>query len=263
MARETTVAVPGTEIFCRIDGAGADAPWIVFSNSLVTDLTIWDAQVEALQDRFRILRYDQRGHGRTPPGASAPDLPRLGADLHAVLDHVGIDRCSFVGLSMGVPTGLAAYGARPARFERLVLSDGQAKTAPTGAATWAGRIAYARENGMDGYAADTAQRWLQPEAAAGPKGERLRAMVAATPLEGFVHGATALQSYDHVADVARITCPLLVIAGAEDGAMPKSMRASFGDVPGVAVEIIDGAGHVPNFEQPEAFNAALRHFLDR
>ena len=119
MVREDRVAVPGTDIFCRRDGAEGDAPWVVFSNSLVTDLTIWDAQVAALGDRFRVLRYDQRGHGRTPAGEAAPDMPRLGADLLAVLDHFGVDRCTFVGLSMGVPTGLAAFGAKPDRFERL------------------------------------------------------------------------------------------------------------------------------------------------
>ncbi|MEX6508465.1 alpha/beta fold hydrolase [Jiella sp. M17.18] len=261
MVRDDLVEVPETDIFCRVERTRHAAPWIVFSNSLVTDLSIWDAQADALKDRFQVLRYDQRGHGRTSPGESAPDMPRLAADLHAVLDHFGIERCTFVGLSMGVPTGLTAYGMRPERFGRLVLSDGQAKTAATGAATWAGRIAFAKEHGMDGYAEDTARRWLQPDNAAGPKGEALRRMVAATPLKGFIHGATALQDYDQEAVLRRIACPLLVIAGAEDGAMPSSMAATFGGVPGARVGIIPQAGHVPNFEQPDAFNAVLLDFL--
>lgn len=261
MAREQSVTVGAVRLYCRRDGAEGEAPWVVFGNSLVTDLSIWDAQVAALGDRFRVLRYDQRGHGQS----SAPDAPLdvevLGSDLLAVLNHFEVERCTYVGLSMGVPTGLSAHAKAPARFERLVFVDGQARTAPTGATMWAERKAFAKDHGMERVAEDTVRRWLQPPAAEGPAGDTLRAMVAATPLVGFVRGAGALQGYDYLVEVGRIRCPLLAIAGACDGAMPETMTKTFGDVPGARIVRIPEAGHVPNFERPDAFNDALLQFL--
>ena len=258
---DTIVEIPGAPpIRARVEGAEG-APWVVFSNSLVTDLTIWDAQAAALAGSFRLLRYDQRGHGQTPPGASPPKIADLGRDLEGLLDHFGIAEACFVGLSMGVPTVLSVLRNRPGAVARLVLSDGQAATLPAGAKGWAERIDFARANGMQRVAEVTAERWLSPASLGGPVDRGIRAMIAGTPLPGYVHGATALQDYDYAAEVGRIACPLLVVAGALDGAMPENMRKTFGEVPGARVEVIPEAGHVPCYEQPAAFNAALLRFL--
>ncbi len=239
----------------------ADAPWLVFGNSLVTDLSIWDAQAEALGGRYGILRYDQAGHGRSGIPDNPVDFDILGADLLAVMDAAGVERAVYVGLSMGVPTGLAAHNQAADRFLAMTFSDGQAKTAPGGAAGWAERIEIARNSGMDAFAAATAGRWLtdtsSPETL-----DRLTKMIAATPFEGFKTCATALMDYDYVEELARITCPTLLIAGAQDGAMPQGMATKLQPaIAGSQMHEIENAGHVPCFEQPEAFTTVLSDFL--
>jgi 3-oxoadipate enol-lactonase len=262
MATDHMVALDGVDIHCRIDGDDAALSWIVFGNSLMTDLRIWDRQVAALAGRCRVLRYDQRGHGGSTATSVPLDFNILGQDLLALLDWAKIYRCIYVGLSMGVPTGLAAYGSQPGRFARLVFVDGQARTAETGAASWEERIELARAQGMAVLADQTMRRWLQPQTADSPMGAALTAMILATPLEGFIRCARALQNYDFLDVVQRITCPLLAIVGALDGVMPKTMQQVFGSLPGARFVEIPNAGHLSNYEQPEAFNAQLLSFLD-
>jgi 3-oxoadipate enol-lactonase len=252
------VAHDGLRFRCRVDGTEG-APWVVFSNSLLTDLSVWDEQVEALGDHFQILRYDQRGHGRTsvPPGAT--DFDELGSDLLALIDHFGIEQCTLVGLSMGVPTGLHIMRHQPRRISRLVFCDGQAATAPGGAAAWEERIANARRDGMEELARLTVERWFSEEfRAAGRHVKALRA-AAATPLEGFIACARGLQDYQYMDVLATIAVPTLILVGENDGNMPVSMRAMCEAIPGALMHVIPDAGHIPNYEQPELFN---RHLLD-
>lgn len=261
-SKTVTVSRDGRELHAvAVPPEDGVRPWLVFSNSLVTDLTIWDAQAEALRGRYGILRYDQAGHG----GSGVPDMPvdfdMLGADLLAVMDAAGVECAVYIGLSMGVPTGLAAHKQAANRIRALVLSDGQAKTAPGGAAGWLDRIAMARSAGMEAFAAATADRWLT-ESAPVEMRKRLARMIAATPFKGFEACAMALMDYDYVEELARITCPTLLIAGSEDGAMPESMATKLKPaIAGSKMDVIGNAGHVPCFEQPEAFTAILSDFL--
>lgn len=261
MAQDAYLDVEGAKLRYRAEGDRADAPWIVLGNSLLTDLSVWGAQAECLAQRYRVLRYDQRGHGRSTASGEALTFDILGSDLLALLDALDIAACSYVGLSMGVPTGLSALRSDAGRFECLVFVDGMAKTAAAGAEVWEERIAFARAEGMAQMAEATVQRWLRPQNAAGERGQTLRAMIAGTPLDGFVQCARALQAYDYLDQVAQIGCPLLAIAGAADGAMPDTMQATFGAVAAQPVVAIANAGHIPNFEQPAAFNEVLLAFL--
>ncbi|NGN41132.1 alpha/beta fold hydrolase [Mesorhizobium sp. CGMCC 1.15528] len=254
---EGTFVRDGVALNYRIDKADPAAPWLVFGNSLMTDLSIWDEQVAALASAWNILRYDQRGHGQSGVPVAALDIPTLAEDLLALIDFVGIERCTYVGLSMGVPTGLAAFGTRPELFERLVLVDGQARSAATGLAFWEERIAFAREHGMAALAEQTMKRWLRPKRYDSQQAERLQDMIAATQLEGFVACASALREYDQSAVLPQLDIPVRLIAGAEDGAMPATMKAIAGQIADAAFEALPDAGHVPNFEKPAEFNAAL------
>lgn len=240
---------------------GDTAPWIVFGNSLMTDLSLWDAQVAALVGRFNILRYDQRGHGASAVPNEVQTIEQLSDDLIDLLDRCKIATCTYVGLSMGVPTGLAAYRKAPARFERLILVDGQASSSAASKAAWEERIAFGTANGMVAMADQTVRRWLRPERVAQPLGERLHAMIAATPLKGFIACATALQNYDEVAVLARVAVPTLLLVGQEDGAMPATMRAMAAAIPGATIQEIADAGHLPNYERPDLFNEILLSFL--
>ncbi|MEC9342794.1 MAG: alpha/beta fold hydrolase [Pseudomonadota bacterium] len=252
----------GITFRCRIDSPGGSHPWVVFSNSLVTDLTIWDAQVQALAGRYNILRYDQRGHGGTSVPAGPCDFDQLGGDLLALLDHFAIARCTLVGLSMGVPTCLWVLGRRPQAVERLVLCDGQVRTAAAGAETWQERIDAARTLGMAKVAEQTAERWFSPAFRASGGSARAEAVIAGMALEGYIACACALQAYDLSDVVPEIAVPVLLMAGANDGNMPGSMQQLADTIPGASFQLVPGAGHIPNCEQPETFNRNLLAFLD-
>ncbi|SPF81730.1 alpha/beta fold hydrolase [Pseudoprimorskyibacter insulae] len=251
----------GGHLHARIDGPEG-APWVVFSNSVMTDLSVWDAQIPTLATRYRILRYDQRGHGR----ASVPDGPmtfaQYGADLVALLDHLHITDCSFVGLSMGVPTGLAAHAQSPARFTRFVAVDGICRSAPARVAFWTERRDTALGAGMTAIAAQTVKNWLPGTGPNDPMVKRLYDMIAATKAEGFAAATHALQSYDLSDVVPTLTCPVLGLTGTLDGAMPQIVPAQLSAAPNARFATIPDAGHIPNFQAPEAFNAALLAFLD-
>jgi 3-oxoadipate enol-lactonase len=261
--RDSFVAIGDLTVRCRIDGPDA-APWLVFSNSLMTDLTLWDEQVAAFGDRFRILRYDQRGHGETGVPALPGDFDGLARDLAMLLDAFAIDRAIVIGVSMGAVTALRLASLYPDRMRGLVLSDGNAATAPGGAAAWDERIAIAATGGMAALVEPTVGRWFTPAslAAEGAALNKVRGMIRRTPFDGFVRAAAALQDFDFRADLERIACPSLLIAGAADGALPMTMRKMAEAIPGARFAMIDAAGHLPNIEQPAAFNHALAGFLD-
>lgn len=242
----------------RLDGPEG-APWVVFSNSLLTDLSLWDKQVVALSDRFRILRYDQRGHGGTavPPGPAT--IPQLADDIAGIMDQLGIAAAHFVGVSMGASTGIALAQRAPHRVTRLLCSDGNAATPPGGAQGWEERIATGLQDGMRALADATLSRWFaSPGSPAIPV---VRAMIERTPPAGFVACARALQEYDLRPGLGEMRVPALFVAGAADGAMPASMPLLAGTVPGGRYHEIAGAGHLPCVEQSDAFTAVLRAFL--
>jgi 3-oxoadipate enol-lactonase len=250
----------GLRFRCRLDGPEG-APWVVFSNSLLTNLTVWDAQVAALAERFRCLRYDQRGHGGTSVPQGACDFDQLGGDLLALLDRFGVATCALVGLSMGVTTGLHLVARHPKRLTKLVFADGQVATAPGGAETWEGRIADARKIGMAGLADVTMERWFGAAFRQAGGDAAVRAAAAAMPLEGYVACGRALQGYDFRHVLSGIAVPTLILAGANDGTMPVSMRAMAQAIPGAIFHVVPDAGHIPNVEQAEIFNRHLLAFL--
>ncbi|MFC0278452.1 alpha/beta fold hydrolase [Falsigemmobacter intermedius] len=256
------VTTPAARLRVRVQRAAeADRPWVIFSNSLATSHRIWDAQAEMLSGRFNLLRYDQRGHGESP-ATGAVTIADLGADLAALAEHFDVRNAVGVGLSMGVPTMLAFAGRAPERLRALVLTDGQAATQPGGAAMWEKRVARARERGMDWVAEDIITRWFQPENRTLPGVKALEASIRTLSLEGYAACATALQGYDFASVAAGFDKPVLLVAGALDGAMPDVMARMEGIFPKARLQIIPGAGHIPNLEQTQAYNAALSDFID-
>jgi 3-oxoadipate enol-lactonase len=257
-----TVQVNGLRFRVRLDGP-AGAPWLVFSNSLLTDLTLWDDQVAAFGGSYRILRYDQRGHGGTEIPSSPTNLDELAADAAALMRHFGVAGAVFAGVSMGAATALLLASREASLVTAVVASDGQAGTAPGGAAMWQERIDFAATNGMDAVAEATLARWFtrQSQEAGHPSLGRLRDMIRHTPREGFSACARALQAYEFRAALPTLRQPVLLIAGAQDGAMPRTMRAMAEAIPDCGFVEIPNAGHLPGIEAPAAFNAAMGAFL--
>lgn len=257
-----TVPLPDGELLkARIDGPSG-APVVVLSNSVMTDLSIWDSQVAMLQTKFQVLRYDQRGHGGSSVPAGPLTFVEYGADLLHLLKTFEVSNCIFVGLSMGVPTGLVAYASAPDRFSGFVAVDGVSRSAPGREAFWRERRETARALGMNEIAGGTVPRWLPGTDADSADAKMLARMIGHTPVEGFAAATHALQSYNLSDVVPQVSCPFLGLAGELDGAMPAAMRNQFDTVPGAQFAEIPDSGHVPNFQQPDAFNAALIAFLE-
>jgi 3-oxoadipate enol-lactonase len=245
----------------QIDGP-EKAPWLTLSNSLATDLTMWDEQVAQLKGSFRILCYDQRGHGGTdaPEGRYTFDL--LFEDAVALLDALNIERTHFCGLSMGGVTTLGLAKHHAERLDRIIVCDAGAGSTPTSSQQWEERIAIAREKGMQPLVEPTVARWFPPQivAANPPYLDKVRKMIRATPVNGFIGCAAALANYDIRPGLEKIDRRALFIVGAQDATVP-GMKEMHAKVPGAAYVELDPAAHISNLDQPEKFTRAMRDFL--
>ena len=257
----TAIKANGITFHCRIDGAG-EKPWLIFSNSLATDLTMWDEQARALSGSFQVLRYDQRGHGKTEAPAGDYSFATLIDDAIALMDALGINRAHVCGLSMGGATALGLVQQHPDRIDRTVVCDTPGVSTPAAAAQWRERMALARAKGMTALAEPTLQRWFAPEVYAGnpPCVDKVRRMVLATPVEGFIGCAAALCDHDFSSGAGTMRKPVLFICGEKD-APNTAMRDLHRRVAGSQFVEMPGAGHISNVEQPELFTRAVASFL--
>ena len=251
----------GININYRIDGP-EDAPWIVFSNSLATSMAMWDEQAAALKDSFRVLRYDQRGHGGTDAPAGRYAFDTLLADALALLDGLGIKKAHFAGLSMGGATALGLAERYPDRFDRIVVCDSPCQSTPQSAQQWEERIAVATEKGIEALVEPTVGRWFPPEILAKnpPHLDKVRAMIRTTPVNGFIGCAAALADHDYASAVAAVKHPVLFLVGEKDAPAP-AMRKLHEKLPGSRYTELPGAGHISNMDRPTEFNRAIREFL--
>ena len=250
----------GTPLNVAIEGRDG-APVLMFSNSLGTDLRMWDEQVAALAPRFRILRYDRRGHGKSGVPKGPYTMERLGRDVLAILDALEIERVNWCGVSMGGMVGQWLGANAPQRIDRLVLSNTSAwypdKT------PWNDRIRTVQEVGLAGMVDANMSRWFtagfrerSPQAIA-----RMKEMFVATPVAGYIACCEAVRDMDFRDSNPRITAPTLVIVGAQDPATPPAAgEAIHKAIKGSQIASID-ASHIANVEQPKAYTETLLKFL--
>lgn len=259
--------VPGaaSEMAVYVQGNAA-APTVVMSHSILSSSMMWDAQAELLAAAgWRVIRIDTRGHGDSHAPAVSCTMDDLAADTVAVLDALGIARAHYVGLSLGGMSGLGLGIHHGERLLSLCLCDARADMTAAFAAPWDERIAQAREHGCGVLAESTTERWfgkafLESHPAIA---QRFRDAVASTSFEGFAACARAIQKLDYLPRVGEITAPTTLIVGANDGPLPQAMRELQALISGAVLEVIPDAGHLPNIDQPEAFNAALLRHLAR
>lgn len=239
----------------------ADAPVLVFGNSLGSTLEMWDPQVPRLAERFRVVRYDLRGHGDSPVPPGPYDVDALGHDLVALLDRLGIQRASLVGLSLGGLLSMWVASAAPERVDRLVLCCTSATFAPP--EPWRERAALVRARGMDAVADVVVGRWFTPDfAAAHPDVvRRMRAMIASTPPAGYAACCEAVGAADLRPALGAIRAPTLVIGGAEDPAVPRERSEELAHgIPNAHLEFVPAA-HLANVEQPERVTDLIAEHL--
>ena len=255
-----TVDAGGVALSARVDGEEGK-PWMLLSNSLAADLTMWDDQIALLTRTHRVLRYDTRGHGQSGAPVGPYSFDYLVADMVALLDNVGAVRADVMGLSLGGMTALGLGLTHPGRVGRMVVCDARADAPPPFVQSWDDRIATIRAGGMAAVVEGTLARWFTP--AADPAvPERARAMILATSPIGYEGCAGALKRLDYLRHLGGMTVPVHYIVGAEDmGAPPAAMRAMAEATPGASFAEIPGTAHVPNMENPAAFAAALGDFL--
>jgi 3-oxoadipate enol-lactonase len=236
-----------------------DAPALVLSNSLGASLAMWDAQAGPLAERFRLIRYDTRGHGASPAPPGPYSLADLGGDVIALLDHLGIERASLAGISLGGMTGMWLGIHAPERIEKLVLCCTSAKLGPP--EMWAERAALVREQGTGAVAPAVAGRWVTDALA--DRRPELEAMIAATPPDGYAAACAAIERMDLVPRLGEIRAPALVIAAAQDQSTPPEHgRRIAAGVPGARFELLDGAAHLANLERPEAVTRLIVEHLE-
>ena len=245
----------GISINYQVDGPEG-APWLVLSNSLATNLTMWDDQARELGRAFRVLRYDQRGHGATEaPGGRYP------FDL-LIADALAIGKAHFAGLSMGGATALGLAQKHPERLDRVIVCDSPCQSTPTSSQQWEERIVVAQRQGMEALVEPTIARWFPPDVikANPPYVDKVRQMIRSTPVNGFIGCAAALADHNYAAAVATVTQPVLFLVGEKDAAAPP-MRKLNEALPGSRYVELAGAGHISNLDQPDAFTRAVKDFL--
>jgi 3-oxoadipate enol-lactonase len=252
----------GITINYQVDGPDG-APWLIFSNSLATNLTMWDEQTRELKQAYRVLRYDQRGHGGSEATAGRYTFELLMADAIGLMDALGIKKAHFAGLSMGGATALGLAENHPDRFDRIIVCDSPCQSTPVSTQQWEERIAVAQKQGMDALVEPTVARWFSPEvlSANPPHIDKVRGMIRATPVNGFVGCAAALANHDYAVAVATVTRPVLFMAGEKDGVTPVAMRKLSAALPGSRYVELPGAGHISNMDQPRPFTEVVRDFL--
>ncbi|MGH8706953.1 MAG: 3-oxoadipate enol-lactonase [Burkholderiales bacterium] len=240
------------------------APWLVLSHSLACSVRMWDPQIAALKDSYRILAYDTRGHGASAAPKGAYTLEMLADDLKALLDHLKVKNAHYCGLSMGGMIGQTFALKYPGVLRTLTLADTTSRFPPEVGPLWQDRIRIAEVKGMAPLVQPTLERWFtqafrksSPEPVAA-----IAKLIASTPVAGYAGCCHAIPKINLTSRLKEIKAPLLVICGDQDPGTPPAMsREIHENAPGSKLVMIPQAAHLANLEQPAAFTKAMREFL--
>lgn len=257
------VSANGIKINYVLEGQGSV---VAMSHSLACNLHMWDEQAKALASRYRVLRFDTRGHGRSDAPAGVYTLEQMADDVAGLLAALGIEQTHFVGLSLGGMIGQALALKYPRMMKSLTLCDTTSRYPPEAAAVWEERIQIVQAQGMEPVVEPTLGRWfnepfrIQHREAVG----RVAAMIRATPPSGYIGGCHAIQKVNYTDRLGELNCPALIVVGEDDPATPVAMaREIHNAIADSKLAVLPRASHLSNIEQTESFNRTLLNFLDR
>jgi 3-oxoadipate enol-lactonase len=251
----------GTQINVEVSGRDG-APALMLSNSLGTNLHMWDAQADELARHFRLIRYDRRGHGKSAVPKGPYTMETLGRDVLGILDVLKIKKTNWCGLSMGGMVGQWLGANAPARMEKMVLSnctDYYADKTP-----WNDRIKTIRDKGLAVIVGPNMERWFtKPFRDSHAQAiETFTRDFLATSLDGYIACGEAVRDMDHRTFLPNIKPPVMIIAGRQDPATTLAMGESMRDrIPGAKLAVLEAA-HISNVEQPKAYTETVLKFLN-
>jgi 3-oxoadipate enol-lactonase len=247
----------------RISARGA-AGTVLFNHSILTGSAIWHRQSVRLAGAgWTVICLDTRGHGDSPASPAPYAMNDLVDDNIALLNALAIDQVHFVGVSQGGMTGLGLGIRHCDRLQSLCVCAARADAPTPFAAMWDERIAFARENGLAALAKPTIERWFgtqlfqeKPEVT-----RRLLGCIEQTSVEGFVGCARAIQGLDYIKELSKISVRTSLIVGSRDDALRGPMRELAGFIDRADFTEIQNAGHLPQIDQPDLFDAILDRHL--
>jgi 3-oxoadipate enol-lactonase len=256
----------GINIAYRIDdptSGAADAPTLILSNSLMSSVDMWNDNMAALTAKYRVVRYDTRGHGQTQVTPGPYSIALLAQDLVGLMDALQIKKAHLVGLSMGGMICQYVGANHPERVLSLGLCDTASEMPPR--SLWDDRFATAKAQGIAGLVDGTIKRWFVADfvASAPAKIDAVRTMILKTPVEGYLGCASAVRDMAQSTMLLKIKAPTLVLVGRDDPACTVDQATVLHRmIAHSSMVILDNAAHLSNIEKPTEFNSALLSFLD-
>lgn len=240
-------------------------PTVLLSNSLGAGLGMWAPQRKMLEPHYRVIGYDTRGHGQSSTPVGDYDFDDLTADALAVLDHLGVEKADYIGLSLGGMTGLGLGLDSPERIDRIVCACARADAPAPFASSWDDRIASIADGGVAAIWPGTLERWLTEEYINenAARIDALKSDFLMTTPNGYCGCAAALKALNYLPRLTEMTVPVLYVSGAEDmGAPTATMHAMWIATPSSEHKDIPNCAHIANLNQEEAFNRAINNFLE-